>query len=86
MAWDADDQDLALAWLIDKSSRCPKCGTYSDDWIDDEGRASEPPPYYVETHRCYGCVAIDDALEEVEPDQRMSITTKFVRHQSGEAT
>jgi hypothetical protein len=79
LTWDPHDQDLALAWLIDKTSHCPKCGTYGEDWLDEDGRATEPPPFRVETHRCYGCVAVDDALEKVPSDQRMSITTKFVR-------
>lgn len=86
LSWDPDDQDLALAHLIAKNSVCPRCGTHSEEWMDDEeeGMPAEPPPYSVTTHRCYGCVAVADALETVPPDQRQEIQTRFVAYRDPE--
>lgn len=84
LSWSAQDQDLALAWLIDGRLRCPRCNTYEDEWIDEDGLPQEPVPYTVETHRCYGCVDMEDALEKVPTDQKSTVTVRFVRNTSGD--
>lgn len=80
LSWSEDDQDLALAWLIEKNSKCPRCGTYQEEWIDEEGKSLEPMPYSVEVDRCYGCLAVDEAMDHVPQDQRMSVSTRFVKN------
>lgn len=60
LAWDEDDQDLALAWNLYRASGCPQCGLHDDEWRDERGRDVNPPPYEVVTLRCAWCKAMSD--------------------------
>ena len=42
-----------------KAEACPDCGTFHDEWIDEDGRLINPPPYVVEDYSCPGCEGID---------------------------
>ena len=69
LAWDEQDQDLALAWLQAKAIRCPSCGTVPDEWLDEDGKHLEPQPYIATAHRCLGCETLHEKHEEVKgPD------------------
>lgn len=59
--------------------KCPDCGTVSGEWIDEDGRSLEPPPYKVEEIRCFGCEAKHDAEEMIPPKQRKGIHFFFRR-------
>lgn len=58
LKWHQDDQDKALAWIIDKSRRCQNCGTYPEDWVDEDNVPLEPPPMFARSRRCHGCATI----------------------------
>lgn len=49
-----------------RNSACNKCGTNPDDWLDDQGRAIEPPPYTVQVSRCLGCAALEESRASVD--------------------
>lgn len=55
LAWSADDQDKALAWMVRKSEACPSCGTNPDTWVTPDGELVIPPPYEPHSFKCEGC-------------------------------
>lgn len=65
LSWDDLDQDKAIAWLGFEKSRCPGCNTFPHEYLDDEGRVLNQPPYIVYSERCYGCVGIEDKNKEI---------------------
>jgi hypothetical protein len=62
-----------------QGERCPDCGTVSSEWIDEEGRSLEPPPYVVESLKCLGCIAKEEKEGMVPPAQRKGIHFFFRR-------
>jgi hypothetical protein len=58
MEWDSDDREKAIAYNMEKNSRCQMCGTAPWEW-DEDKRAYEP----VEDI-CWGCYYKDIAQEE----------------------
>jgi len=68
LEWDEDDQDKAISWMLDQRFRCPHCLTYPDEWLDDEGRRMDPPPYHAASSRCYGCVTLEELREFIRQD------------------
>lgn len=68
LGWDELDQDKSIAWMLDERAKCPECGTYPDEWLDDSGRDVDPPPYVTEIVRCIGCVHQDDAHKRIPKD------------------
>jgi hypothetical protein len=56
LSWSPDDQDKALAWLIDEESRCSECGTVPAEWLAADGKKlAVPPPYEADVDFCGGC-------------------------------
>jgi hypothetical protein len=53
LAWDRDDRDKAIVWMIRDRQRCPQCGTRPDEWDRDKG--GHDFAYNAELHRCWGC-------------------------------
>lgn len=49
LAWDEDDQDLAIAYRIYKAEHCSQCGTAEEEWKKDNFA------YHPEVRRCRGC-------------------------------
>lgn len=37
--------------------RCPRCQTFPEDWVDDEGFPLERPRFMAMQLRCHGCEA-----------------------------
>jgi hypothetical protein len=67
LAWSDDDQDKALAWQRVQMLACPHCGTFDDQWVDEQGRRIDPPPFEPVAHMCHGCAdkaAFADDLRE----------------------
>lgn len=66
LAWEPDDQDKALAWVLLDRAVCPGCGTFPDEWVDPmTGRTVPDPPYVPELVRCYGCAEREAFTAEV---------------------
>jgi hypothetical protein len=78
LQWDEEDQDKAIAWSIEERSRCSRCGTKPQDWLDERGRVLEPPPYRATDRRCYGCATLDSHREEIPGDLRSSVDAYLV--------
>lgn len=69
LQWNEADQDKAIAWMLDQSSRCPGCGTYPSDYLDDDGLPVDPPPGYANSVRCLACKRIKELREEVPEEE-----------------
>ena len=50
--------------MIMQSTKCPNCGTIPEEWIQENGRWVEPPPYVTRVTRCTGCIAIDEEKKQ----------------------
>lgn len=77
LSWPEDDQDKALAWMIDKQDTCRNCGSYPDEWVeqDENGRffKVQPPPMYARTHSCEGCATIEHAEKGIRASNNGSL-------------
>lgn len=66
LSWSEDDQDKALAWLVDQRERCSSCNTYRDEWFEDDGiTPKSPPPYVAWEQRDPGCEQIETMQEQM---------------------
>jgi hypothetical protein len=63
LRWSQDDQDKALAWVVDNWARCQRCGSYTDEWVNEDGRPVQPPPMFARAVRCQGCVTLESEEE-----------------------
>lgn len=50
--------------------RCQHCGTFPEDWIDSERHRADPPPYTVDSVRCYGCVSLAEEQEMMPKESK----------------
>lgn len=67
MEWDDDDRQKAIAFEIEKNSKCQLCGTAEWEWEENK-RAYEPYE-----HHCMGCYY--KAILQEESGQGMPGTT-----------
>lgn len=58
---------------------CPRCGTRPDDWLDEEGKLKEPPPYLTRSIKCYGCASLEEDRARVDKSQVHSVTHRLIR-------
>jgi hypothetical protein len=71
--WDEEDQAKALAYQRWTAARCPQCGSFPDEWLDERGRLLIDPPYEAEIVSCNGCRAVAEVQEEAhrhDPDDK----------------
>ncbi len=78
LSWDETDQEAAIEYELHNAERCPHCGTFADEWLDDKGRHKEPQPYIAHTVNCLGCEAIAESRERI-PDKQRSHIYVFLR-------
>lgn len=55
-----------IAYRMRESKRCPSCGTFPDEWLDDKGRVLMHAPYEAELVACQGCRELAVVQEEVD--------------------
>lgn len=79
LSWSSDDQSKAIAYILYKRSLCQKCGTNPQDWLDEEGKPLEPPPYTVVTVKCHGCATLEEANAEIPKESKGTITAHLGR-------
>jgi len=72
-----------MAWVVESRRACHQCGTVSDEWLDEEGRDREPPPFVAKSRYCAGCHAIRQLSEEI-PEDRKSFTHIYLEPWSEE--
>ena len=65
--WLPGDVATAIAWRMHEAGRCPRCGTFDEDWPDDY---REDPTYETIEHRCAGCRAIAEANEKIPSGEK----------------
>ena len=63
---------MALNYKLLEGERCSRCGTFPDEWLDENGRPPDPPPWETTLHRCHGCAEIERSNEELDK-QRKSV-------------
>lgn len=57
-----------MAWMLGEGSRCQRCGTVPEEWLDEEGEHIEPPPYVAVSLLCVGCEALGEKRGEIPDD------------------
>lgn len=69
LSWPDTDQDKVMAYLIakqeDRAARCQDCGTVIRDWLDQDGKVLEEPPFVAETKYCHGCMIVTQEREMI---------------------
>lgn len=80
LEWNEEDQDLLVEFLIWDAGKCQQCGSHPSEWLDEEGRAKEPPPFLSETRRCLGCVTLEQARKDIPKDDHFTIMPYLVRN------
>lgn len=75
MGWNDDDRNKALSYVAWKKKFCSKCGTDPDEWMDEDGKFAEPPPYEAVTNVCYGCATLEE--ERAGMDKEVATSTRY---------
>jgi hypothetical protein len=81
LKWDRSDVDKAISFTAWKAKFCPQCGTDPAEWLDEDGRAVEPPPYVGDTRVCLGCATLEEERAKVPKDAGHRYTS-FLRKAS----
>lgn len=78
LAWDPDDRDKAVAWMVRQSDTCPGCGTRGDEW--DPARGGDRFAYEARIRQCPGCVELERAQDAPEMRQGRGMRVDLVRN------
>jgi hypothetical protein len=82
LKWPTEDQDKALAYSVFKRTTCDRCGTIPEDWLDEDGRELDDPPYKVASRYCPGCATLEAVRDEI-PKNRKNLVTVFLTRAGG---
>lgn len=64
-----------------EAKRCPHCGTFPEDYLDEDGRQKDTPPHVPMAFRCYGCVATAEENEFAKKhDSKGGLHIRLVRN------
>ncbi len=78
LEWEPEDRDLAMAYIAYTATACQRCGTHPEDWVDEDGKPLEPPPYVAASVKCYGCATLEEARAQAgEAAKDQSLTFKL---------
>jgi hypothetical protein len=86
-SWADDDQHKLLAFRQWNADRCPGCGTFPNDWINDLGRLVDDPPFEAYAIACNGCRAIDMTQRDLpkdDPGYRVKLRTVSLHPDGGD--
>jgi hypothetical protein len=78
LSWEESDQEAAMEYELHSGERCPGCGTFPSDWLDEKGQHKEPQPFLAHTVNCLGCEALAEARDKI-PDKQRSHIYVFLR-------
>jgi hypothetical protein len=81
LTWSEGDQDKAIAWMLADLTRCPTCGTVPEDWLDEDGKDREPPPFEARSKRCVGCATILDVRKQIPDESQQSVHVYLVPYE-----
>jgi hypothetical protein len=70
LSWDEHDQEAAIEYELHAGERCPNCGTFPDEWLNDKGQPHTVDPYIAHTVNCLGCETLSAARDEIPDKQR----------------
>lgn len=62
-----------LAYRRWDSDRCPRCGTFPADWLDERGRVKLDPPHGARRVKCYGCQEIHEIQQDLGDDPTVRV-------------
>jgi hypothetical protein len=68
--WNQDDRDKALAFEWYNREKCPVCGTFEEEWRDEEGWKLTPPRWQAVDRRCLGCEELERKRELIPKGER----------------
>lgn len=74
--WSRADVDKAVLWQVHEQDRCQLCGTFPDDWPQDD---RDFPPFIGEPYRCKGCAELDMVRDEEVPKEGDDARGVYVR-------
>jgi hypothetical protein len=81
LAWSVDDQEAALAWMVEESGRCGGCGTHEWQWEADWDYAQ------AEGYVCPGCQKLATVRKNQKteiPGMHFRLVTKAEEARRGE--
>lgn len=73
LEWDPEDRAKALAYRLEKATKCPKCGTAEWEW-DPQGGGSKFAYEAVAIH-CRGCFMQETSTEDL--DRQPGVTVQL---------
>ncbi len=76
--WSELDQDKALSWLIHENSKCPGCGQFPSEWVDEEGRIRIPTPMVARAIACYACATVQERQRGIDKNDMSSTYISLV--------
>lgn len=71
LEWEPEDRAKALAWRLEKSSKCSMCGTAEWEWDPKQGGSKFA--YEAVGRTCRGCYIKEAATEESERQPGLTI-------------
>lgn len=63
--WDSDDQDKAIAHMLERRKACPDCGTRAEEW------EANPDAYVGHVRRCAGCEVVEQTNADLPTDRKL---------------
>ena len=80
--WDDLSRDAAIAWQLERDTRCGGCGQHRDEWVtlgaDGQEREIRPAPYVIHDHHCPSCETLERARKAREKEERPGQHLVFV--------
>lgn len=78
LAWKDEDRDKAISHMLWKRKFCQRCGTDPSEWLDEEGKFMEPPPFEAVTIMCGGCATLEEARAAMDKEEASA--TRYHTH------
>jgi hypothetical protein len=80
--WNEEDQNLLVEYLMWQQGICQQCGSHPDEWLDEAGKAKEPPPFLAATRKCLGCATLEQARKDIPKDESFVIMPYLTRNRT----
>ena len=73
--WLPSDSDKVMAYQILLGEMCPNCGTFEEDWVDDEGYPLDVQIYEPDTVKCEGCQRLHEMSDMIPSEKKHAVRT-----------
>lgn len=85
LEWSAFDQEAEISYMVYRGTRCPNCGTFPEDWLDEKGEHIEPTPYVPKSVACLGCETLEETRAQIPDNRRQSIIVYLAPREVGKS-